>query len=293
MIERRPVIRHIATSYDGRLIAVAEFERFVQIWDFESQRRVADFETTLDFGGSRIAISRDGQHCAIGAYYVHGIALYETKDGQEVWRRKDLKKVQTIRISIDGERLLCGFEGKSFEPLNLITGRSKPPLRGVKDVCESAYDELMVVDKKGRDFRLVDKEYKKVATVPRTTFAALDFAFAPQKLCVAESGGSIRCCDTQTGKQLWQHNPGKGVHALKLTYNEATQMFAAIIWPYEKGGEHRLVSLTPGQGKAVREVVINGAHEFAFCSRGSTLVTSDGKIRSTGTGDVVGVLNFF
>jgi len=293
MIERRPVIRHIATFYDSPVIAVADFERYVQIWDIDSQRRIADLETTLDFGGNRLAITRDGQHCAVGAYHIHGVALYETKDGTEVWRRKDLKKVQSIRASVDGQRLLCGFEGKSFELLDVKTGRSKPSLRGVKDVFESVYDDLMIIDTKGRDFKLANAANKQIATVPRTTFAALGFAFAPGKLCITESGGSTRCYDTRTGKELWEHNPGNGIHALDLTYDESTQMFAAITWPYQKGGEHQLVTLHPDDGEAVRRTAITGAHEFAFCSNGSAFITSDGKIRNTATAEVKGVLNFF
>lgn len=293
MIERLPVIRHIASSLDGSLIAVAEFERYVQIWDVESHCRIADFESTLDFGGDRLAITHDGQHCAVGAYHVHGIALYETKDGTEVWRRKDLKKVQTIRVSVDGQRLLCGFEGKSFEVLNLQTGRSKPSMRGVKDVFESQYDDLMIVDRKGRDFQLVNAENIQLATIPRKTFAALDFAFAPQRACLTESGGSIRCFDTGTGQQLWEHNPGHGVHALGLTYNESTQMFAAITWPYRQGGEYQLVALHRDHGEVMAKTPIKDAQDFAFCRAGSAIVTSDGKIRKTATGEVDGILNFF
>lgn len=293
MIERRPVIQYIAASYDGPVFAVAEFERYVQIWNVESRRRITGFETTLDFGGKRLAITRDGHHCAVGAYHIHGIALYETVYGKEVWRRKDLKKVQTIRISVDGHRLLCGFEDRSFELLNLNTGRSKPPMRGVKDVFESVYEDLIIIDRKGRDFKLVNAANKQIATVPRTTFAALDFVFAPSKLCITESGGSIRCYDTPTGKELWKHDPGDGIHALRLTYDESTQMFAAITWPYQEGGDHQLVTLNPDDGEATRRTAITGAHEFAFCSKGSLLIASDGKIRNTATGEVEGVLNFF
>ena len=91
-----------------------------------------------------------------------GYNLYETKDGTEVWRRKDLKKVQTTRTSVDGQRLLCGFEDKSFELLNLRTGRSKPSMRGVKDVIESVYDDLVVIDRQGRDFKLANADNQQI-----------------------------------------------------------------------------------------------------------------------------------
>ncbi len=293
MVERRQLIRHLSTSYDGTVIAAAEFEHHVQIWDIESHTRIAEFETTLDFGGRRLAISRDGKSCAVGAYRVHGVALYDTESGMELWRRKDLKKVQNIRASIDGNRLWCGFEGKAFQPLNINTGLSKSSLRGVKDIFESVYDDLLVVDRKGRDFKLVDCDDKQVATVPRTTFAALDFAFAPQKIAVSESGGSINCYDISCGERLWEHNPGNGVHALDLAYNEDSGTFVAITWPYQEGGEHQLVNLQAETGESVCAFPIDGSHEFAFCSKGSTLISSDGKLRDTATGEMQGVLRFF
>jgi hypothetical protein len=265
----------------------------VQIWELESQTRIAEFETTLDFGGTRLAISRDGKHCAVGAYHIHGVALYNTNDGTELWRRKDLKKVQKIRASVDGQRLLCGFEGKSFERLNMNNGRSKPSLRGVKDMFESVYDDLVIVDRKKRDFKIVNADNKQIATVPRTTFAALDFAFAPQKIAISESGGSINCYDTNGGQRLWEHNPGYGVHALYLTYNEFTERFSAITWPYQQGGQHQLIALNAEAGERETAFSINGAHEFAFCRKGSTLISSDGEVRSTATGEVQGILAFF
>jgi WD40 repeat protein len=291
--ERRQLIRHISTSYAGTVIAAGEFERHVQIWDIESQTRIAEFETTLDFGGTRLAISPNGKSCAVGAYHVHGIALYDATNGTELWRRKDLKKVQKIRASHDGSRLLCGFEGKAFQPLNMDNGRSKPSLRGVQDIFESVYDDLMIVDRIGKDFKLVNNNQQQVATVPRTTFAALDFAFAPKKIAITESGGSISCYDVNGGGKLWEHNPGNGVHALDLTYNESSGTFAAITWPYQNGGQHQLLNLLAETGKTEGAFPIDGAHEFAFCSKGSTLISSDGKLRNTATGDVYGTIPFF
>ncbi len=292
MAIKHPIIRQISTSYDGLLIAAAEFERRVQIWNIESQKRVAQLDTTLDYGGKRLAISRDGSHCAIGAYHVHGIAMYDIRTAMETWRRKDLKKIQSIRFSKDGQSLLCGFDRMSFQSLNSKTGKSRRSIPGTSDMFESIYEDRIIVDRKRRDFQLIDSENRSIATVPRTTFAALDFAFGPQKLCITESGGSIRCFETVKGQQIWEHNPGIGVHALHLTFNEAAQMFAAVVWPYEKGGHHRLVTLNQDQGEVIREIVITDAHEFAFCDKGSVLLTSDGKIRSSATGEVKGALDF-
>lgn len=266
----------------------------MQIWNVETKRRITELNTTLDFGGDRLAISRDGRHCGVGAYHTHGVALYETKDGTEVWRRKDRKKVQCIRISKDDKSVLCGFSDKDFEILNLESGKSELTLQGVDDVFESVYDDVLVIDGKDRgDFILVDSEYKKIASVRRTTFAALDFAFAPQKICVTQSTGSIHCYDINSGNQQWVYKPGNGIHALTIAYNEQHQIFSAITWPYKSGGDHQLITLSPDEGDAMTIDTISNACEFAFCRKGSLLITSDGKLRDIASGDVHGILDFF
>jgi hypothetical protein len=280
-------------------VAVAEFKRFIQIWNVKFQRCIAKFETTLDFGGRRLAITRDGLGLVVGAYHDHGVAFYETKSGAEVWRRNDLKKVQRIRVSNDDQRVWCGFEDESFkkkpfEMLNRVSGESEFALEGVADALESVHDDVIIIDGKDRgDFLLVDPEFKKVASIRRTTFAALDFAFAPHRICITESGGLVRCYDVNSGRQQWAYNPGNGIHALVLAYNEAQERFVAITWPYESGGDHQLITLSPHDGDVETLATISDACEFAFCRMGSKLISSDGKIRSSATGEVEGVLDFF
>lgn len=293
MVERRQVIRQIASSYDGPFIAVAEFEAFVQIWDLRSYNRVSAFETTLDFGGRRLAISRDGAHCAVGAYHVHGVALYDARNGAELWRRKDLKKVQRLRISLADNAIFCGFSDKSARFLDLVTGGSELLVQGTDDVLESPYDDVRVIDGSGRDYVLADANYKQRAQLRRRSFAALDFAFGPGRLCISESAGTVRCFDISSSIQLWEYRPGIGMHALHLAYNEFSETFAAIIWPYEKGGDHRVVNLDSISGQVVNDIVIQGSVEFGFCLKGSVLLSSDGSVRDSATGDVRAVLDYF
>jgi hypothetical protein len=54
-------IRHISTSLSGHTIALAEFEKRVQIFDINSLHIISEFDTVLDFGGQRLAISEDGK----------------------------------------------------------------------------------------------------------------------------------------------------------------------------------------------------------------------------------------
>src|SRR5579871_6731737 len=130
------LIRHLATSWSGSAIAAGEFEHTVHAWDLPAEKHLATFPTILDFGGTRLAITRDGNNCIAAAYHVEGIAAYGTPDGAEKWRRKDLKKAQTIRISLDDRRVYACFDTRSCQVLNRESGKTIKTWPGVRDVWE-------------------------------------------------------------------------------------------------------------------------------------------------------------
>jgi hypothetical protein len=122
-------IRHLASSYESFLVAAGEFEHSVSIWDVERAEKTAEFETVLDFGGSRLLITDDGKFCVTAAYYIHGVACYSAADGTRIWQRKDLKKAQRLTPSRDGKSLFCGFSEGPCELLDLRTGETTAKIR--------------------------------------------------------------------------------------------------------------------------------------------------------------------
>ncbi len=277
-------IRCVATSHDGLAVALAEFERNAYVWDMETRSLVSTFRTTLDFGGTRLAITSDGRHCVVGAYNVYGIAAYSSETGQEVWRRKDLKKVHYIRISPNDECVYCGFSGKTFNVLNLATGSTKATWRGVKDVWESAYEPALLIEKRDLILRTVDN--RQIATVPRTTFAVLSVAFGPGRACVSESGGPVRCLDTENGIEIWRFSPEPGSHFLRLAFCDSIGRFVGIIWPYEHGDPFKLIQFFSESGRPQEITTLPQAAEYEFCRKGAKLVSSDGNIWDVSSGTI-------
>ncbi|MEM7279568.1 MAG: WD40 repeat domain-containing protein [Pseudomonadota bacterium] len=296
MIQRAPYIRHLACSYDGDLVAAAESTGFVQIWNVQSAAQTARFKTTLDFGGNRLAISRDGQHLAAGAYHDHGLTLYSTQDGKELWRRTDLKQIQDVRISMDDAVVICGHGGDCCEMLDITSGESEQSLHPVEDLLQSAYEDIAIVDGgRSNHYMLTDFAFQKIAQVARTSFAALDFAFAPHLICVTESGVLVRCYGTADGRELWRYDPGSrdGVHVITLAYNEPEDSFVGIALPYKHGGDRRLVVIRAKSGQFVSAVTLGTFSKAVFCCKGSVLLTSDGILRASLTGEQQGTLTFF
>jgi WD40 repeat protein len=278
-------IRHVATSWAGQVFAAAEFETHVHVWDLELERRLSSFAASLDFGGSRLAVTTDGRHCAVAAYKVHGVGYYSVRDGAEVWRRTDLKKIQRVRFSLDDKVLYCCFDDRPCHLLDRHTGATISALRSVRESWESPYDPVALHDKK--NLELWGSQGCRVAVVQRTTFAVLSAAFAPGLFCISESGGAVRCLDVQSGREVWTYVPPVNAHVLELGYDEQAGAFFGVEWPYDPGGPKRLIRLDPCDGK--RKVVVNLGvpAEAAFCMRGSRLITSAGKVLDVATGRVV------
>ena len=90
---RDSAIRHLAACDGGSLIAAAHFESKVQIWDWHDARQIGELETILDFGGRRLALAAGGSICITGSW-TQGLAAYLVPNGECLWRRSDLVRVQ-------------------------------------------------------------------------------------------------------------------------------------------------------------------------------------------------------
>jgi hypothetical protein len=274
-------IRHLATSWAGSVIAAGEFENTVHIWDLLAERCLTTLATVLDFGGTRLAIACDGKACIAAAYNSEGVAAYSIPNGAETWRRKDLKKAQTVRVSLDDRRVFACFDDRACQVLNRETGKTIKRWTGVRDVWESPYEPVTLLERHA--LILQSPENRKITSIARETFAALSVAFAPGLVCVSESGGPLRCLDIQTGEERWRFAE-KNQHFLEVAYAEHSSAFVGVCWPYKFGGSFRLLRFQPRSGEVSAVTDLGKSGRFAFCQRGTRLLTSNGLVIDSATG---------
>ncbi len=269
-------IRHIATSLNGDRIAVAEFERRVKIIDFQTFEKVSEFDSILDFGGKRLSISEDGKTCVCGSWERHGIIGYNANNGEKLWQRKDLKKVQNIQlISSDTNLIFAQFEVGISKFINIQTGEDVKNLRGVEAFYENIYSPFSILDKT-RGIEIVDSSsLKRKFKIDRQSFATLDIANGKDSVLVSESGGPLSCYDIGSGQLLWRHELGKYGHYLRLTYNERLNKYIGICWPYVSGGNKLLRYFETENGKIEEEINLDCPIETEFAKNGQLLVTSE------------------
>lgn len=278
-------IRQLASSRTGTLIAAAELKGIIHIWDVGRRQFVRSLRTSLDFGGERLAISADGRLCAVGAYNSGGVACHSIETGEELWRRGDISHPQYISITPDDARIIVGTDSQSFV-LNRTDGTTIQTARGVHRIVESPWDGATFLD--GSQMKLMNGQ-GHAYILPRVTFAELGVAFSPCKVCIAESGGPVRCWDLTGGTELWRYFE-KGHHAVLLCYNSVENVFLAVDLEYEQGGQRRLIRFEPKTGRMSVVTALGNSRDTIFCADGKLIATADGRVIETTAGNMVGRL---
>jgi WD40 repeat protein len=275
LINLKP-IHHIATTFDGKLFATAEFEKYVSIWNVDKGELQISFQTHLDFGGERLAISPDGQLCAAGAYHIHGISVYRTLDGSVLWSRRDLKKVNWLKFDPIQETLLAGFEDKPLHILDSKTGETIETCRGVRRKSISSYDSNVFLLGAGK--LKLHNGSKTPISLKIPAHLILDVTFDQRAAYLTEAGGPLRAVDCLDGSLLWEHPPERDSHFLRIGYNELTGTLFGLMWRYLTGGPYTLVELDPQTGKPMNNLMMGTLIVAEFGGRGTRLITSDGCI---------------
>jgi WD40 repeat protein len=280
-------IRQLAAPYEGPRFAAAEFAYTVSVWDLKARKRVSVFDTPLDSGGHRLAINPRGDICAIGSYEFGGLACYAADSGEVISVRDDFKRPQRVGYSPDGKLLYCAGETGPLRILDAETCKDLASYPSTDKVFFSPHQPIALLSKRGtksaHQIRMLGG--KRIANVARETFAILDAAFGPDRVCVAESAGPVRCLETGGGDELWRYDPRAGCHVLRLAYCPKARAFFGVEWRYTTGGRKQLLRFDTERGN--RTLVATFAKQCAkelFCSGGEFLLTTEGELIDVMTG---------
>ena len=281
-------IRHIATSYNGHIIALGEFEKRVQIFDIINQQIISEFDTVLDFGGNRLAISEDGKICICGCWEKYGICAYDTATGKLIWQRKDLKKSQKINLVYSDKTIIfVQFEVGKSRIIDINTGFDVDKLSGVNYYFQSPFDQIDVFDKSNK-IQIINRTTSKVkANIQRQSFDTLDIAFTRNLVVVSETGAPLSCYETKDGKLKWRFPVIEGEHFLKVSYQEDLKQIVGVNWPFKTGGDKTLKFINQDNGIVEREIFINCPTQTEFALHGRYLITSDKEIINILSGEII------
>jgi hypothetical protein len=282
---RDSVIRHLAICDESPIIAAAFFESVVQIWSWKTGQKLGEFESILDFGGSRLALSRTGKFCITGSWR-KGLAAYTTPDGGVLWHRKDIRQVQRIALSTSGREVYCGIESSKVLIINAETGETLKEIRRASSIVPSQAGPHELVVRRGDRYVVRGSNEQEI---PAISFALLSAAFSPGSVCISEPKTGSRCIDLASGQQLWHHETMGANH---VAYNTSDRRFYCIAVADIPPHNRSLVRLSRDLLECERVLALGPCWEDAFSPSGTLLVTKDGDVWETSSGNLIVHLDF-
>jgi hypothetical protein len=314
---RASSIRHLSVTDASSIVAAALFEKTVQIWSWKTGQQLGEFETMLDFGGRSLALTPDGCACIVGARGQRGrgsrgLAAYSIPDGKLLWNRAEIRHIQNVRVSGSGQEIYCGVEGSSAYIIHAATGDSVGRVRGARKIVGSRYTQhSLIVQKRPKAVKDCQYSNSKVGSnypnylmrgpsefqIFPLSFGLLDAAFSPDAVCLSEPKdylhpreniGGIRLIDLEKGDSRWHLDIGSN----HLAFNLSDTRFYCIAAPSADPHNSSLIRLASTILDCDQVALLGQCWEAAFSPSGTTLVTSQGDVHETSTGDLVMHLEF-
>lgn len=277
------MLAKVATSRSGAFVARSEGTRWIEIWDLRDHSFVRALDTTLDAGGDRFAISEDGALLLVGAYRKAGIALYRVVDGNELWRRKDVSRVQQVTLA---EGLYEGYVARQDAPalgMHLATGRTVHQWNGARSIFPGRTSSSGLLAQR-RGYRWLNGD---AITLAHQTGAGmvLDVAFGPSRAYISEATGPLRVIDMRASQEIQTVSPGVDCHWVKLSCIRESDDVAMVRYNYETG--HTFLDLLGGSSDRVANVCELESGQYGFASAGTLLIGSGGDLRRTDGGQLL------
>ncbi len=289
--DSQSAIRHLAPAWQGDIVAAAEFEHAVSLWNVATGEKVSEFETVMDYGGRRLALSQSKSACLAAAYHIYGLACYNTPAGDLRWERKELKKVQRIVVTPDEEFACCCFATGPCQVVDIATGETAYSVRGLAYIWFHPQNKYRLYQSRSYKLTVVHQDDTKAFSIAPAS-KLLDAAFNEKYLAITQMGADVLVFDLSSGERLALHKQPTGQHVLRLSGMPDTDDFFGVQWSYQKAGLKRLIRFSPNT--AEHEVIcdIGTASEAEFCYGGRTLLTSDGDVVDCKTGRIERKIQF-
>lgn len=271
-----PVV--VVASSTGRRVLFGGVEGVVATYDLAGGALHLPYKTIFDSGIRRLALSDEIDGVVAAAYHVHGMALYSARSGAELWRRRDIKKVQRISLSREGLAAYCGRERGPLAIVDLRTGETIEEMRGARALYDSKFDGVRLVDRSRPQLQAADG--RRLFYIERSTFAIIDVVFAPGCVVLTEAGGPVRCIDVATGRERWRHDSADGYHVVHLSYRESDRAVLGVGFSFRDGGSMSDLwkwSLEDG-APAGRFKLPDYSADSRFALGGEALVTTRGVV---------------
>jgi hypothetical protein len=168
-----------------------------------------------------------------------------------MWRRKDLRGIQSLSAIPGSDVVFCGREQGSCPVVKGDTGATSSMPRGAKYVHPSPFGAFALVDKRAKDrpLELHQPLGNKLAEISCTGYGVRRVAFSATLLLLDKPKEPLRCFDLRSRQEQWSHPASEDIlQCTAITYNERLGSFLVVF--SKPGVSADLLRLDPITGKA-------------------------------------------
>lgn len=283
-------VRRLATPRFGDVIAAALSARTISTWCVKSGRRLAEFDSEFDIGGTRLAVAGNVGICLVGSYRLGSIAAYSMSSGALLWHLGGVGRVQNI--SITGSEVaayVCNADRQGVI-VELCTGLIIDEFRGLSRVWQSMESKFRVEG--GDGVVLVDQGGAKVLDIHDDYDAVMAVDFNDRHVAVSEVGGCLRVIEIASQQVVARCEPPPNQHFLRVCLSSDGATIRAIQWDFVAGGPKQLGGWKLDGEPVQSKTLIGLPVSMEFYDQGNRLVTTDGTMYDCVTGGVCGSLPF-
>lgn len=284
-------MRFISKTTIGDYFVTAEFEKYIYVWHIE-KGLIAKFETDLISGMEKaVSISEDGKFLIIAGYSNNSITVFDITNIKILWQRKDLKKpAKVVLLNKSKNLIFVDTENKGSYLLNIITGETVEKLKGIEFIYESNYDEINF-NQKSLKLDIENRLDRKILkSLTYKSFAILDVCFSYDEIYIAYSKKPLESISLKTFETKWSIEVTG--HFLKIEYCKELNKLFGIRWEYENGSPMYLCHINLENGIIEKETDLGNPIAIEFLKSGSMLITTDGKLISTITNELIKQFEF-
>ncbi len=237
----------------------------VTLIDLDGEGRREYEDVSFQEGGRRLAVPSSGEYFLSGSYHDTGLVAYDTEDGEPVWERHDLKKLQSLAIDEREGVAWALFESRGARRVKLSDGRERSAPRGLRNVHVAPDGNRLLLEfRNGVTYE--NRETGVSRDVDQPGNARLwNAVFVPTGLVLSWSGGPLQSTDDE-GRVQWSLEDVENVCQEIEIDRDGTGVWI-VDRPYPKPPWYR-VRLVAWDGNVTRELRTSfGAHYWLIRRR--------------------------
>jgi hypothetical protein len=238
-----------------------------------------------------MSISEEGEHLAIAGYDKNTVTLYDASNKTIDWQQNCFKKpVNVVILNNYNDMIFLETENQGSFFLNKRTGKVIAEAKDIEFIKENQYSNKDHFIKKYSSEIINRDDGKVITTINNMSFAILDSCFTMHSIMCSYAAGPLCAISLESSKILWTTSVTG--HFLNIEYCEQLNKIIAIRWEYEIGGPKYLSYINIDTGIIEREMDLGKPISIEFLKKGSLIITSQGKLYSALTYELLKQMDF-